>query len=124
MGEEFAEEDKLAKEKIDARNAFDGYIHSMKSAVDGSGDNKGLGEKMDRTRRRRSTTPSRTARIGSPATRMRTLRRSRRSRRRLRASAARSSRSTTRVALVVALTMTRMTTMRLTMSSERKWSDH
>merc|ERR1719331_327848 len=31
--EEFAEEDKLAKERIDARNAFDGYIHSMKSAV-------------------------------------------------------------------------------------------
>merc|ERR1711939_12421 len=27
--EEFAEEDKLAKERIDARNAFDGYIHSM-----------------------------------------------------------------------------------------------
>merc|ERR1711871_1253594 len=45
--EEFAEEDKLAKERIDARNAFDGYIHSMKSAVEGSGDNKGLGEKMD-----------------------------------------------------------------------------
>merc|ERR1712100_252734 len=37
----------LAKERIDARNAFDGYIHSMKSAVEGSGDNKGLGEKMD-----------------------------------------------------------------------------
>merc|ERR1712139_695709 len=45
--EEFAEEDKLAKERIDARNAFDGYIHSMKSAVEGSGENKGLGEKMD-----------------------------------------------------------------------------
>merc|ERR1712072_1515069 len=45
--EEFAEEDKLAKECIDARNAFDGYIHSMKSAMEGSGDNKGLGEKMD-----------------------------------------------------------------------------
>jgi heat shock protein 5 len=45
--EEFAEEDKLAKERIDARNAFDGYIHSMKSAIEGSGDNKGLGEKMD-----------------------------------------------------------------------------
>merc|ERR1712072_1597711 len=45
--EEFAEEDKLAKERIDARNAFDGYIHSMKSAVEGSGDNKGLGDKMD-----------------------------------------------------------------------------
>merc|ERR1711939_774488 len=46
--EEFAEEDKLAKERIDARNAFDGYIHSMKSAVEGSGENKGLGEKMTR----------------------------------------------------------------------------
>jgi len=45
--EELAEEDKLAKERIDARNAFDGYIHSMKSAIEGSGDNKGLGEKMD-----------------------------------------------------------------------------
>merc|ERR1712230_330301 len=45
--EEIAEEDKLAKERIDARNAFDGYIHSMKSAIEGSGDNKGLGEKMD-----------------------------------------------------------------------------
>merc|ERR1711975_13442 len=45
--EEFAEEDKLAKERIDARNAFDGYIHSMKSAVDGSGDNPGMGDKMD-----------------------------------------------------------------------------
>merc|ERR1712182_30851 len=45
--EEFAEEDKMAKERIDARNAFDGYIHSMKSAVEGSGNNKGLGEKMD-----------------------------------------------------------------------------
>merc|ERR1712072_639709 len=45
--EEFAEEDKLAKERIDAHNAFDGYIHSMKSAIEGSGDNKGLGEKMD-----------------------------------------------------------------------------
>merc|ERR1719321_2567246 len=45
--EEFAEEDKLAKERVDARNAFDGYLWSMKSAVEGSGENKGLGEKMD-----------------------------------------------------------------------------
>merc|ERR1712036_88791 len=45
--EEFAEEDKLAKEKVDARNAFDNCLHSMKSAVEGSGENKGLGEKMD-----------------------------------------------------------------------------
>merc|ERR1719451_267735 len=45
--EQFADEDKLAKERIDARTAFDGYIHSMKSAIEGSGENKGLGEKMD-----------------------------------------------------------------------------
>merc|ERR1712202_26797 len=45
--EEFAEEDKIAKERVDARNAFDGYLWSMKSAVEGSGENKGLGEKMD-----------------------------------------------------------------------------
>merc|ERR1719331_1110704 len=45
--EEFAEEDKALKEKVDARNAFDNYLHSMKSAVEGSGENKGLGEKMD-----------------------------------------------------------------------------
>merc|ERR1711998_719706 len=45
--EEFAEEDKKTKEKVDARNAFDGYMYSMKSAIEGSGENKGLGEKMD-----------------------------------------------------------------------------
>merc|ERR1712196_461028 len=45
--EEFAEEDKALKEKVDARNAFDNYLYSMKNAVEGSGENKGLGEKMD-----------------------------------------------------------------------------
>merc|ERR1711879_1046065 len=35
------------KERVDAKNAFDGYVHSMKAAVEGSGDNKGLSEKMD-----------------------------------------------------------------------------
>merc|ERR1712224_446497 len=45
--EEFAEEDKKVKERVDAKNAFDGYMHSMKSAVEGSGENKGLSEKMD-----------------------------------------------------------------------------
>merc|ERR1711959_741715 len=39
--EENAEEDKLVKEKVDARNAFEGYLYSMKNAVEGSGDNKG-----------------------------------------------------------------------------------
>lgn len=45
--EEFADEDKKVKERIDAKNAFDGYLHSLKSAVEGSGENKGLSEKMD-----------------------------------------------------------------------------
>merc|ERR1712230_6001 len=45
--EEFAEEDKLVKERVDARNAFDNYLHSMKGAVEGSGDNPGMGDKMD-----------------------------------------------------------------------------
>merc|ERR1712196_150819 len=45
--EQFAEEDKKVKERVDAKNAFDGYMHSMKSAVEGSGDNKGLSEKLD-----------------------------------------------------------------------------
>merc|ERR1711898_43910 len=45
--EQFAEEDKKVNERVDAKNAFDGYMHSMKSAVEGSGENKGLSEKMD-----------------------------------------------------------------------------
>ena len=45
--EEFADEDKKVKERVDAKNAFDGYIYSMRSATEGSGENKGLSEKMD-----------------------------------------------------------------------------
>merc|ERR1712205_90839 len=45
--EQFADEDKKEKERVDAKNAFDGYIHSMRSATEGSGENKGLSEKMD-----------------------------------------------------------------------------
>lgn len=44
--EEYAEEDKKTKEKIDAKNAFDGYLHGLKGAVEG-GDGKGLADKMD-----------------------------------------------------------------------------
>merc|ERR1712129_468935 len=43
----FADEDKKVKERVDAKNAFDGYLHSMRSAAEGSGDNKGLSEKLD-----------------------------------------------------------------------------
>merc|ERR1712013_499750 len=45
--EQFADEDKKVKERVDAKNAFDGYIHSMRSATEGSGDNKGLSEKLE-----------------------------------------------------------------------------
>merc|ERR1711865_196312 len=45
--EQFADEDKKVKERVDAKNSFDGYLHSMRSAAEGSGDNKGLSEKLD-----------------------------------------------------------------------------
>merc|ERR1719469_1103379 len=45
--EMYADEDKKVRERVDAKNAFDGYMHSMRSAAEGSGDNKGLSEKLD-----------------------------------------------------------------------------
>merc|ERR1719375_2371784 len=45
--EDNAEEDKKMKERVDAKNAFDNYLFSLKTAVEGSGDNKGLSEKLD-----------------------------------------------------------------------------
>jgi len=42
--DDMAEEDKKTKERIDAKNAFDGYLHSMRSAIEGSG---GLGDKLE-----------------------------------------------------------------------------
>merc|ERR1711939_584922 len=45
--ETYADEDKKVKERVDAKNPFDGYLHSMKSATEGSGENKGLSEKME-----------------------------------------------------------------------------
>merc|ERR1719163_2364864 len=43
----FADEDKKVKERVDAKNGFDGYLHSMRAAAEGSGDNKGLSEKLE-----------------------------------------------------------------------------
>jgi len=45
--EQFADEDQKVKERVDAKNGFENYLHSMKVAVEGSGDNKGLSEKLD-----------------------------------------------------------------------------
>lgn len=42
----FADEDKRVKERIDAKNAFDNYIHSMRSTMENVAGN-GLGDKMD-----------------------------------------------------------------------------
>merc|ERR1712007_90963 len=45
--EQFADEDKKVKERVDAKNSFDGYLHSMRSAVEGSGSDKGLSDKLE-----------------------------------------------------------------------------
>lgn len=42
--EEFAEDDKVAKEKIDAKNALESYIFSMKNTVE---DPEKLGKKLN-----------------------------------------------------------------------------
>ena len=42
--EEFAEQDKLAKEKIDAKNSLESYIYSMKNSVE---DPEKLANKLD-----------------------------------------------------------------------------
>lgn len=42
--EEFAEEDKNAKEKIDARNQLDNYVFSMKNTIE---DPEKLADKLD-----------------------------------------------------------------------------
>merc|ERR1711881_702749 len=41
-----AEEDRQAKERIDARNAFHNYLHSLRSMLDGSGEELGLSAKL------------------------------------------------------------------------------
>merc|ERR1712048_1204699 len=45
--EMFADEDRKVRERVDAKNAFDGYLHSMRSAAEGNGESKGLSEKLD-----------------------------------------------------------------------------
>lgn len=45
--EESAEADKALREKVDARNSFDSYVYSMRSTVEGSGENKGLSDKLE-----------------------------------------------------------------------------
>ncbi len=42
--EQFAEEDKILKEKIDAKNALDNYLHTMRNTVE---DPEKLADKLD-----------------------------------------------------------------------------
>ena len=42
--EKFTEEDKLVKEKIDARNSLDNYLHSMRNTIE---DPEKLADKLD-----------------------------------------------------------------------------
>merc|ERR1719181_1581966 len=41
--EKFADEDRQVKERVDAKNAFEGYLNSMKTATE----EKGMSEKLD-----------------------------------------------------------------------------
>jgi heat shock protein 5 len=45
--EEFTNEDSKVRERVDAKNTFDSYVHSMRLTVEGYGERKGLGEKLD-----------------------------------------------------------------------------
>jgi heat shock protein 5 len=45
--EENAMEDTRIKERIDAKNAFESYLYSMRSAMDGQGGKSGLGDKIE-----------------------------------------------------------------------------
>merc|ERR1712232_551960 len=45
--EERAGEDKIVRERIDSKNAFVNYIYSMRSTIERSGQDAGLGHKMD-----------------------------------------------------------------------------
>jgi heat shock protein 5 len=42
-----ADEDRKVRERVDAKNVFDGYLYSMQSVAVGSGDDKALSEKLD-----------------------------------------------------------------------------
>merc|ERR1711916_197779 len=53
--ERFAEEDRMATEKIQARNGLESYAYSLRGQLD---DPEKLGDQLDETRSRSSTTPS------------------------------------------------------------------
>lgn len=46
-----ADEDRKVKARVDAKIAFESYLYSMRSAVEGSGENKGVSETLDEAER-------------------------------------------------------------------------
>merc|ERR1712012_820284 len=85
--EQFADEDKKVKERVDAKNAFDGYLHAMRGAAEGSGDNKGLSEKLDEDEKEQILDAIKDGQSWLDSNPEADLRRSRKSTRRLRVSA-------------------------------------
>merc|ERR1712157_252603 len=62
--EQFADEDKKVKEHVDAKNAFDGYIHSMRLRLKVPARTRVSARKWTLTRRKKSWMHSRTASLG------------------------------------------------------------
>ena len=57
---QFVDDDKMAKERVDAKNAFVG-LHATRGAAEESGDDNGLSEKLHEGEKNRSCIPSRMA---------------------------------------------------------------
>merc|ERR1712216_1047851 len=114
--EQFADEDKKVKERVDAKNSFDGYIHAMRSATEGSGENKGLSEKMESEEKEQILDALKDGH-GSTQTPRQMQRRSRKSTRRLRAFALLLFPSTTTLAVVAAAVVPMRMRRRRMMSS-------
>ena len=45
--EQFTNEDKKVKERVDVKNSVDDYVHLRRVAVEGPSDNKGLIDKLN-----------------------------------------------------------------------------
>merc|ERR1712153_55448 len=82
--EEFAEEDKMVKARIDAKNGLEGYLYNLKNTLDD--DEKGWLTSSQRRTRRSSPRPSMRLSTGWTRTPKLTPRSTRRSRRRWRLS--------------------------------------
>merc|ERR1711924_580142 len=118
--EEFQEEDKKVREKIESRNALENYVYSMKNTLGDS--EKGVADKIGDDDKETIEKGSRRSTSGSMTTRMPRRMTSRRSSRRCRTPARRSSPRCTRsrVARRVAVATSAATTTWMATMSFRK----